>query len=668
MTSDHRSIDYTIISTRKEFTDMLEWISTNSIPKIYLDTETTGLDIHSSDLLLLQFNINDNIFVVDFTKLNTSILVEEFNSKSLKYVFENAESVVIHNAVFDFKVLWKYGIDISKNVFCTLIAEQVIQSGYRINKRNVLCNLADTTERRCGVKLSKDVRNDFINFTGILDKNHFDYAALDVYYLPEIYRQQLEDIKRENLERVIYEVELPCISITAKMEYTGIHINGEKLDEARPILEHVVSKADRGIQRYAFMSGFAERVLFLGDSYTVVNIDSPKQMKEFAGKIGIKTDTMGAKELSDWDARWAIAHNKQDDIEYFDIFDNDDEEDSILELGYAHPFLKLYAQKKAASKILNTYIIGLKKVINPVTGKIHPFYKQVGAMSTGRYSSANPNFQNIPQQGKFKALGIPEYNVRSMFIPSPGRKMIISDYSAVELVMIGILAHDEKLLYQVVQGDIHSYVAEAIFNYKVDKALYDDHIEPHYTFRNTAKTLTYAIAYGTGGRNLYRTLSLKLSQVGFNMKPADGDEWIRIWKNELFPDTGRLLRENGNKAISDGYVTTVTGRRRHWNLDFENQWEVYAAQREGANAPIQGSSADLTKLSMIMWHDIVDTTRATMLGCVHDELVIEADEDYVEECARLTKIAMEEPAIRLFGDIARGHITASPKISTCYDK
>lgn len=666
-------MEYTVIDTMEEYADMLRYISSFDKPLVYLDTETTGLDVHTSKLLLLQMNIdNKKIYVVDFTKLSDSIIVSyDIDGKSLKYLLENAELVIIHNAVFDFKVMLVCGVDLTNNVFCTLIAEQLIQAGYRDgNKKPIKCGLADTTERRCGVLLDKAVRNDFINFVGVLEKSHYDYAAIDVYYLPEIYRQQLEQIKKEKLERVLYDIEIPCIPITAHMEYVGINIDENRLDKAKPVLEHVVEKAEKGLQRFAFLSGTADEILFEGDSYTVINISSPPQMNKFANSIGIKVDTMGAKELADWDARWSIKnkHKIADNDDDIDYDDDGDDEDRRIDLGYNHPFLKLYSQRKAASKILDTYIIGIKKSINQKTKRVHPSFKQLGAARTGRYSSSGPNFQNMPQIKKLKDLGIPEYNIRSMFIPSPGRKMIISDYSAVELVMIGILSRDEKLLYQVVHGDIHSFVAEAIFKYPVDKKLAGDHVEPHDTYRNVAKTLTYAIAYGTGGRNLYRTLSLKLSQVGFNMKPADGDEWIRIWKNDLFPATGRLLKENGEKAVIDGYVSTITGRRRHWNGNFANQWEMYAAQREGANSPIQGSSADLTKMAMIRWHELVDTKRATLLACIHDELLIEADEDYAQECARLTKIAMESPAVELFGDIAKGYITADPKISDKYDK
>ncbi len=640
-----------IITSLNAYRDVIRQIE--HVDTLFLDTETTGLDPYTTRLLLLSMRAGGETYVIDFTKINLRHLQELRKALTTK-------RCVWQNATFDWKFIYhNAGIEM-RNLHCTMITEQLLIAGLR----GVSASLQAITQRRIQVELDKNVREEFIGKEdNVFSHKAYEYAALDVDVLEPIYYQQLKDIAREDLQRV-YDLEMALLPVTATMEYVGISIDRNRLEEALPVFQAFARKADKAIQDIVIQNSLARVIVFTRDGYTAVNTASPVQMLKLAHEFGIDVKSLNKKDLVDWDAKWSVSKNKK--VNFF--FDTDEEEDEDVHIAYNHPFLRRHAIRTAVEKILGTYTEGLISKINPVTHRIHTNYKQLGAARTGRYSSVQPNLQNLPQSGKLKALGLQDHDIRSMFIPSPGRKFIICDFSGIEAVILAAWSQDENMLNQL-HGDIHSYVATQLFGTEVSKQRANEKIEPDLTLRTVAKTLTYAIMYGTTAWNLYRSLSMALASVGIRMTQDDGDRYINAW-HALFPQAGKVLKENAHKAITQYYVTTALGRRRRWErkyLTTNGAW--HAAEREGSNAPIQGGSADITKLSLLKSDHALDHRQSCILLCVHDEIVVEADDRYVEEAAAILKACMEDAGYELYPAAKEYRlIKTDPKISMCYDK
>lgn len=265
-----------------------------------------------------------------------------------------------------------------------------------------------------------------------------------------------------------------------------------------------------------------------------------------------------------------------------------------------------------------------------------------------------------------------------MFVPAEGNDFIISDYAGIELVILAMMSGDKKLIHELLQGDIHAYVANSLEGDKIVRA----HKElvtplnkkirggPWETIRNEFKRVSYGIAYGSTGYNMYRTLYMPLASAGIHITQKDADRWVEDWKNVLFPETGRLLSKNSEYAVTRGYTESVLGRRRYWPLAEvrQDQWRTFAAMREGMNHPIQSSSADMTKLAMILLEPKLDKRYARIVAAVHDELLIESRKSYTPIAVELTKQSMERAGYLLFPMAEQGLIQAEPKVSSRYDK
>jgi DNA polymerase-1 len=152
------------------------------------------------------------------------------------------------------------------------------------------------------------------------------------------------------------------------------------------------------------------------------------------------------------------------------------------------------------------------------------------------------------------------------------------------------------------------------------------------------------------------------------MKPDMGDLWIKQWY-EMFPKTSALLTKNGNKAVTKLYTTSILGRRRHWSYDMlRTKGQMFAAMREGKNAPIQSSSADLTKTAELLLAAELDPTEAWLIASIHDELIIRVKDEHVDKYASRIKWAMEKAGADLFPMLPEGMITVEPSIVTFYSK
>ena len=649
-----------VVQTAASFWNAL-WELDQGPDVLFCDTETTDLDPHTDNLLIVSIRGGDETYVFDFLSLGFEYI------PMLKPLMENSAVKVFHNAIFDYKHLWHHGGIDTKNMHCTLVTDQLINAGLFWEY-----SLAQVANRRLGIEVVKEIRSGFIqrDLSLPFTQAELEYAAKDVDILEPIYNQQLKDIKQKNLDRV-YDLECKLLPVTSRMEYEGILIDADKLAAALPITEALIKRTDQSIQDDLIAAGAAEEIIFNRDGYKAINTGSPKQMLAAFNKVGIDVKSLSNKELNDWDAVWSKVRGSYASDTYAALFEDDED----IHIGFNHPLLKKHAVRTSVAKLKGTYIEGLLARINPKTHRIHPGFKQCGAVSTGRMSSVSPNFQNLTNTRKLEQIGLASCDVRSMFIPTPGYDFVICDYSSIELVILALMSGDERLKYEILRGDVHAFVANSLEGNKIKAALKElintknKKNGNHKSVRDDFKKVSFGIVYGSTGYNLYRTLYFSLLSAGITITQKDADRWVEDWKAKLFPDTGKLLNENGLYAVTRGYTESILGRKRFWPVEVRyDKWRGLAAQREGMNQPIQSTSADITKLALLLLDERIDKRRARILAAVHDEILTESMHEYTDECMAVVQGAMEEAGYILFPNAEPGIIQAEPKKSDCYNK
>ena len=632
-----------------------------------VDTETTSLDPYQARPLLVSLSIRapidgDDSFVFDMTKLPMSIFKE---------VLENPHILKIgHNLTYDYKIFYHHGISMV-SMHDTMIADRLIWAvGYKVG-----FSLADVSKRRLGITRDKSVREGFINRTeSFFSNEELQYAADDTTYLLPIYDQQMKEINEKGLTRV-YHLEMAIIAPTAMMEYTGVYVNTEMLSTMVGPFSEYVRVADKVLQDLFISQGAADTIVFTKDGYSCVNTSSNDQLKAMLLKVGVDVPSLNVKDVQRWELeqRKKKKKNTKFDFNYSDFVDDEEIASAIDGYpGIENKYLRALGFLKGARILLSTFIHGILDAVNPKTGRVHPSFNSLGAMATGRYSSTRPNFQNVPTDKKLQLLGLGKYSIRNCIESPPGRKLLIADFASIELVILAALSNDKNLLDEILRGDVHTYVVREVLKY-TDITPQNKKKEPHKYWRDAAKTLSYGIAYGTTGRNLAETLNVMLASQGYKITPQDGDDLIERWYS-LFPTTAGYLNGNARKAVRDGYVVDAWGRRRNWDQNtFFDKWKRLAAEREGKNASIQSSSATMTKRAIQLFWEQVDRSKAAMIICVHDEIVVECDDDYVETCALLLKTTMEQSIAEVLPNVAHEvgkyeGTSVEPKVSSRYDK
>lgn len=655
---------------------LLKAISSATV--IGIDTEFTNLDVYSARLLLLSLYFNDVAYVLDFTKLSTQRL------SLLKPYLENPAILKIgHNLTVEWKQLYHNARIMMTGMHDTMIAEQMIKAGLLLR-----FDLKSVALRRLGIDMDKTVRMEFIDWPidATFTQEQIDYSGNDAEIPIRIYEQQIAEIEQYSLQR-IHDLEMHIIAPTALMEYTGVPVNKQMLEAMVEPFKHYIAIADKAFQDILIDNGGAESITFDKDGYFTVNINSGDQVKLALQRMGIEVkDSKGKLSLSSkvvqrWDMIQSSKKGKKYKdlaIDYHSLMDDDEVADALdLYLMLDNKVLRAHAFVQGASKLLSTFILGLLDAINPITNRIHPGFRSYGAHRTGRYSSGGPNFQNLPNDKKLKLLGLGLYSIRQAIQTSKNRKLIISDYSGIELLILAVLSGEKRLMDEILIGDIHTFVTKNVLGYQ-DLTPENKKKDPHKLWRDAAKTLSYGIAYGTTGRNIAETLNIMLGSTGFKITPQEGDELIDKWF-KLFPKTAAYLESNANQAVSKLYVTDTWGRRRNWDRNIlyasnkDAKWKRLAAGREGKNMPIQGTSATMTKLAIRYLWERLDIRRARIIITVHDEIVVESIDNYVSEAKAIVKQAMED-AIRETLPLVADQVglyegtSVDPKESDKYDK
>jgi len=594
----------------------------------------------------------EQVFIYDYTLLpieSVKYFSDILTDSSIVKVFQNAS--------FDIKVFYHAARFIVDPIHDTRVVEAMLTAGI-VGTRNDLASIA---ERRLGVQLDKSIRSQFTDgtFEGVTQEQ-LGYAATDVIVLKDIFLQQVEQVVSEGLQKP-YKLEAKLTKVVAMMEYYGMPFNAVHLKRLEPIFEELIENSEKMLQRLIIESGTAEEIVFTREGYSAANTSSNQQMLKYFNAVEIDLDNLNARAVTEWDFRNRKQAHKHDvDTSQFD----QSLIESVKSYGrYDNYRLNSYAYLVGARKLYSTYVIGLQEMENAVTHRIHCTFNQIGA-ATGRFSSSRPNLQNLPTDQKMKDLGITDSIRHAFEVANDNRKLIIADYSTIELVIIADASGDTELIENL--DDLHTYVAKHVL--KVADITVDnkkDH--PYKVWREAAKMVNYSIAYSVGGNNLAKQLTIKLAPVGAKYNAAQGEAIIEQWK-KMFPQATAWLKKSSRSAILNGWVADSYGRKRYWKRDdFTQAWKKEAAEREAANFPIQALSATMVKLALVKTFERLDMKRAVIVSTVHDEIILESTKDYAVTAQAILKEAMEESAREVLPNLG-STVEVNPAITTKYDK
>jgi len=488
------------------------------------------------------------------------------------------------NAKYDLLILRSMGVKLDGLDFDTMLASYVLDPGRRSHGLDVLAlefldhTMTSITDL-CGKGRSA------IPFDECPVEAARDYSCEDAdmsLRLRRIFEPQLETYE---LTRLFEGVEIPLVNVLAEMEWTGITIDLQLFSSLK--------------QRFQTERQAVEKKIYEAAGVEF-NINSNPQLRDILfGKLNLPiTKRTSTGPSTDVGVLTELA-----------------------EAGYELPTLLI--DYRELSKLENTYLDALPRLVNPKTRRLHTSFSQAVA-SSGRLSSNDPNLQNIPIR---RELG---RDIRRGFIPREGWLLLSADYSQIELRLLAHLSRDPAFVeaFQA-GGDIHRQTAALIFEVPLD--------EVTNTMRSRAKTINFATIYGQGAHALSRQLGIE---------HAEAKEFIARYF-ERFQGVRNYLDSMVAFAREHGYVQTIFGRRRYIPELRERNFTIRAfGERVAANSPIQGSAADLIKIAMIRIDDALRTRslRSKMLLQVHDELVFEVIPDELEQVNELVKYEMENAA------------------------
>lgn len=287
------------------------------------------------------------------------------------------------------------------------------------------------------------------------------------------------------------------------------------------------------------------------------------------------------------------------------------DEETLRKLETKHQIVPMLIEWSETKKLVSTYVDGLLPKL--VGGRLHPSF-HLHRTATGRLSSSNPNLQNIPR----------ESSVRGLFVAPPGYQLLVADYDQIELRVMCMFSHDEKMSEFFLSGeDIHSGAAALVLNKPVTEVTDEE--------RQLGKGVNFLTAYGGGAQKLARTTGIDEAHARYVIdRYYHQFSGITKWKQDVIAYGRRY-----------GYVATMSGRRRHLSdLDSPDQQLRARAERQAVNAVVQGSAADICKQAMINVYKEFLPYKARILVQVHDELVVLVKEDEAEDLQKLLVNAM----------------------------
>lgn len=545
-----------------------------SAKTLSLDTETTGTDAMTAELVGLSFAVEE------FEAYYIPVPPEREEAQKIvdifKPAYENPSSLKTgQNIKYDMLVLARYGVDIKGKMFDTMVAHYVLQP-------ELPHNMDALAEQYLGYSTIKI--EELIGPKGKKQKNMrdlppgdvYEYACEDADVTLRLKNALHDELVRNDAIQLFEEVEMPLVRVLAAMELTGVRIDTETLRETSELFTLRMNKLEEEVFALA------------GESF---NLSSPKQVGEILFDK-LKIDERAKRTKT---GQYVTS------------------EEVLEKLRPRHEIVDRILNYRGLKKLTSTYVDSLPTLINPSTGKIHTSFNQT-VTSTGRLSSSNPNLQNIPVRGDDGK------EIRKAFIPEPGCTFFSADYSQIELRIMAHLSGDKHMIEAFLEGDdIHASTAAKIYHKPITDVTRDE--------RRKAKTANFGIIYGISVFGLAERLNVPRSEA---RELIDG-------YFATYPRVREYMDESIERARRQGYIETLLRRRRYLpDINSRNAIVRGYAERNAINAPIQGSAADIIKIAMVRIYNrfISENLRSTMMLQVHDELnfsVVPEEREIVEQ-------------------------------------
>ncbi|MFB6276137.1 MAG: DNA polymerase I [Halothece sp.] len=590
-----------IIDTKQKLDQLIATLKQHQDPAfpVSWDTETTGLKPRNADLVGIGCcwgnNPEETAYIpVNHTEGNT-LETEEIVTALSPILESEAYPKTLQNAKFDRLVFRHFGIQFAGVVFDTMLASYVLHP-----ERNH--NLSDLSARYLPELATQSYQDLEIGkeqtIADLAISTVAEYCGMDAYVtyrLTQLLATELETIPK--LDRLYRQIELPLEPVLAEMEYWGIRIDTEYLETLSEEIGEKLEKIEAEAHRLA------------GENF---NLNSPKQLSDILfEKLQLNTKK-SRKTKTGYSTNHAILEKLQGD----------------------HPIIDLILEHRTLSKLKSTYVDTLPSLVNPETQRIYTDFNQA-ITTTGRLSSSNPNLQNIPIRTEFSR------QIRRAFLPEKDWLLVSIDYSQIELRILTHLSQEPILLDAYQTGkDVHEVTAQLLF--EKDEVTTEE--------RRLGKTINFGVIYGMGAQRFAREAAVSNKR---------GQEFIEKYRSR-YPLVFEYLENEKKNAIAQGYVETLLGRRRYFyfagspleKLKGSNPDEIdlntlkpgkddSEALRAAANAPIQGSSADIIKIAMVKVNQLLESYRSRLLLQVHDELVFEIHPEEWEDLRPKIQQTME---------------------------
>ena len=578
-----KNIEYNLVQTDEEIEALLTVLLKQK--EVCFDTETTSLTIHSAQLVGLSLSYSKG--KACYIPFNQDYKEAVTKLEKLNPFFKDENILKVgQNIKYDIMVLMNYNIEVKGPMFDTMIAHYLIEPEQRHNLDSLARNYLNYDTIKTEELIGKKGKNQISMAQVPIDKVK-DYACEDAditLQLVEPLRKQLNDAK---MTKLFQNIEIPLLSVLAEMEYQGIKLDHENLKNYSVQLKAETVKVEQSIYKHAGME---------------FNISSPKQLGEVLfDRMKIMTNPPKTKTK-----QYATG------------------EEVLVKIKDKHPIINDILEYRSLKKLVSTYIDALPLLIHPKTNKIHTSYNQT-ITATGRLSSNNPNLQNIPireERGR---------KIRKAFISSDDNYVLLAaDYSQIELRLMAHLCQDKNMVEAFENGeDIHADTAARIF--KIDKS------QVTREQRGFAKGANFGIIYGISAFGLAQNLNIGRSEA----KSIIDNYFLSYPKVKTFMD------ESVNIVREKGYAETIFGRRRYLpNIQSNNAIVRGAAERNAINAPIQGTAADIIKISMINIQKRFkeEGILSKMILQVHDELVFDVLKTELEKVKEIVIYEMEHAA------------------------
>ena len=583
VTAQKKETDYQCILTHEQLDDWV--IKLTNSKQFAFDTETDNVDhVHAK---LVGISLSVEPYQAAYIPLAHQYLgvpeqlpLTEVLAK-LKPVLENPEiKKIAQNAKFDYSILANYGIKVSGIAFDTMLESYVLNS----TERHDMDSMANRYLNHKTITYDELTKVDKkkVTIDAIEVEKTTQYAAEDADITLQLHEKLWPELEKDQkLTKLFTDIEMPLAIVLAEMERTGVLVDAKQLND------YSIELAKQLIEIEAQLQSLA------GEKF---NPASPKQIQ-------------------------AILFDKHNlpVLKKTPKGDPSTSEEVLSELANEYELPRMILFYRGLAKLKNTYTDKLPLMISPIDQRIHTNYNQIGTI-TGRLSSNDPNLQNIPvrnEEGR---------RIRQAFIAPKGCKIISADYSQIELRIMAHLSQDESLLNAFAHDkDIHRVTAGEILG-KAESEVTNEE-------RRRAKAVNFGLIYGMSAFGLSKQINIPRKEAQFYI-----DRYF-----ERYPGVQQYMEQTRQLAAEQGYVETLSGRRLYLpKIRSTNGIEKRGAERAAINAPMQGTAADIIKTAMIKmseWIKNQSTDNIKMVMQVHDELVFEVKDAFVEQyCTEIKKI------------------------------